>query len=125
MEFKGKLKDKVALVAGATRGAGRGIACMFGKAVVALACDKKVMRKSGQALVSGRLAVNMGSQTWMALNRSGLIERMATSVRNAQKRVTSLNDEEKQALERIFGYSVRYNRVSLKVIRFVGLNIIS
>jgi hypothetical protein len=27
-----------------------------GKAVVALACDRKVLQKSGQALVSGRLA---------------------------------------------------------------------
>jgi hypothetical protein len=28
----------------------------IGKAVVALACDRKVMQKNGQALVSGRLA---------------------------------------------------------------------
>lgn len=32
MEFKDKLKGKVALVAGATRGGGRGIACMLGEA---------------------------------------------------------------------------------------------
>ena len=32
----------------------------IGKAVVALACDKKVMQKSGQALVSGRLAREYG-----------------------------------------------------------------
>jgi NAD(P)-dependent dehydrogenase (short-subunit alcohol dehydrogenase family) len=31
-----------------------------GKAVVALACDKKVMRKTGQALVSGKLAREYG-----------------------------------------------------------------
>jgi hypothetical protein len=29
MDCSGKLKEKVALVAGATRGAGRGIACML------------------------------------------------------------------------------------------------
>ncbi len=32
----------------------------IGKAVVALACDKKVMQKSGQALVSGKLAREYG-----------------------------------------------------------------
>lgn len=32
----------------------------IGKAVVALACDKKVLQKSGQALVSGRLAREYG-----------------------------------------------------------------
>ena len=32
MEYKRKLKGKVAVVAGATRGAGRGIACMLGEA---------------------------------------------------------------------------------------------
>jgi NAD(P)-dependent dehydrogenase (short-subunit alcohol dehydrogenase family) len=32
----------------------------IGKAVVALACDRKVMQKSGQALVSGRLAREYG-----------------------------------------------------------------
>ena len=113
MEFKDKLKGKVALVAGATRGAGRGIACMLreagatvfctgrslrsqpsdkhhpetievteenwrdairhdkyfaysespyyvGKAEVASACDRKVVQKKGQALVSGRLAREYG-----------------------------------------------------------------
>jgi len=43
MEFSGKLKGRVALVAGATRGAGRGIACML-----------------GEALISGRLAREYG-----------------------------------------------------------------
>ncbi len=38
MEFTGKLKDKVALVAGATRGAGRGIACMLGEAGATVYC---------------------------------------------------------------------------------------
>jgi hypothetical protein len=118
MEFKSKLEGKVALVAGATRGAGPGIACMLaqslahqlrkhkiavvaltpgilrseamldhfgvteenwrdgikhqrdlaysetpfyiGKAVVALACDRRIMTKSGQALVSGKLAREYG-----------------------------------------------------------------
>ena len=32
----------------------------IGKAVVALACDKRIMRKSGQALVSGKLARDYG-----------------------------------------------------------------
>ena len=34
MEFSGKLKGRIALVVGATRGAGRGIACMLGEAGV-------------------------------------------------------------------------------------------
>jgi NAD(P)-dependent dehydrogenase (short-subunit alcohol dehydrogenase family) len=32
----------------------------IGKAVVALACDKKIMQKSGQSLVSGKLAREYG-----------------------------------------------------------------
>ena len=38
MEYKNKLKGKVALVAGATRGAGRGIACMLGEAGATVYC---------------------------------------------------------------------------------------
>ncbi len=38
MEYKNKLKDKVAVVAGATRGAGRGIACMLGEAGATVYC---------------------------------------------------------------------------------------
>jgi NAD(P)-dependent dehydrogenase (short-subunit alcohol dehydrogenase family) len=38
MEFAHKLQDKVALVAGATRGAGRGIACMLGEAGATVYC---------------------------------------------------------------------------------------
>ncbi len=38
MEFKNKLKGKVAVVAGATRGAGRGIACMLGEAGATVYC---------------------------------------------------------------------------------------
>jgi NAD(P)-dependent dehydrogenase (short-subunit alcohol dehydrogenase family) len=44
MEFKGKLKDKVALVAGATRGAGRGIACMLGEAGSTVYCTGRSVR---------------------------------------------------------------------------------
>ena len=38
MEYKNKLKGKVTLVAGATRGAGRGIACMLGEAGATVYC---------------------------------------------------------------------------------------
>ena len=38
MEFKNKLKGKIAVVAGATRGAGRGIACMLGEAGATVYC---------------------------------------------------------------------------------------
>ncbi len=41
------LKDKIALVAGATRGAGRGIACMLGEAGVTVYCSGRSAR--GQA----------------------------------------------------------------------------
>lgn len=44
MEFKGKLKDKVALVAGATRGAGRGIACTLGEAGATVYCTGRSVR---------------------------------------------------------------------------------
>jgi len=44
MEFSGKLKNKVALVAGATRGAGRGIACMLGEAGATVYCTGRSLR---------------------------------------------------------------------------------
>jgi NAD(P)-dependent dehydrogenase (short-subunit alcohol dehydrogenase family) len=44
MEFTGKLKGKVAVVAGATRGAGRGIACMLGEAGATVYCTGRSMR---------------------------------------------------------------------------------
>jgi len=44
MEFTGKLKGRVALVAGATRGAGRGIACMLGEAGATVYCTGRSLR---------------------------------------------------------------------------------
>jgi NAD(P)-dependent dehydrogenase (short-subunit alcohol dehydrogenase family) len=44
MEYEGKLKGKVALVAGATRGAGRGIACMLGAAGATVYCTGRSVR---------------------------------------------------------------------------------
>jgi len=44
MEFKQMLKGKVALVAGATRGAGRGIACMLGEAGATVYCTGRSVR---------------------------------------------------------------------------------
>jgi NAD(P)-dependent dehydrogenase (short-subunit alcohol dehydrogenase family) len=44
MEIKDKLKGKVAVVAGATRGAGRGIACMLGEAGATVYCTGRSMR---------------------------------------------------------------------------------
>ena len=44
MEFTGKLRGKVALVAGATRSAGRGIACMLGKAGATVYCTGRSLR---------------------------------------------------------------------------------
>jgi NAD(P)-dependent dehydrogenase (short-subunit alcohol dehydrogenase family) len=44
MEFKGKLEGKIALVAGATRGAGRGIACMLGEAGATVYCTGRSIR---------------------------------------------------------------------------------
>ncbi len=52
MEFSGKLKGKVALVAGATRGAGRGIACMLGEAGATVYCTGRSIR--GQPSDKGR-----------------------------------------------------------------------
>ena len=46
MEYEGKLKGKVALVAGATRGAGRGIACMLGEAGATVYCTGRSIRGS-------------------------------------------------------------------------------
>ena len=46
MEFSGKLKGKVAVVAGATRGAGRGIACMLGEAGATVYCTGRSVRGS-------------------------------------------------------------------------------
>ena len=44
MEFDDKLKGKVAVVAGATRGAGRGIACMLGEAGATVYCTGRSVR---------------------------------------------------------------------------------
>lgn len=44
MEFKGKLEAKVALVAGVTRGAGRGIVCMLGEAGAPVYCTGRSVR---------------------------------------------------------------------------------
>ena len=44
MEFTNKLKGKVAVVAGATRGAGRGIACMLGEAGATVYCTGRSLR---------------------------------------------------------------------------------
>jgi NAD(P)-dependent dehydrogenase (short-subunit alcohol dehydrogenase family) len=44
MEFTGKLVGKVAVVAGATRGAGRGIACMLGAAGATVYCTGRSVR---------------------------------------------------------------------------------
>jgi len=44
MEFTGKLAGKVAVVAGATRGAGRGIACMLGAAGATVYCTGRSVR---------------------------------------------------------------------------------
>lgn len=44
MEYSGKLHGKVALVAGATRGAGRGIACMLGEAGATVYCTGRSVR---------------------------------------------------------------------------------
>lgn len=44
MEFANKLKGKVAVVAGATRGAGRGIACMLGEAGATVYCTGRSLR---------------------------------------------------------------------------------
>ncbi len=44
MELKDRLRGKVAAVAGATRGAGRGIACMLGEAGATVYCTGRSMR---------------------------------------------------------------------------------
>ena len=44
MEFTGRLRGKVAVVAGATRGAGRGIACMLGEAGATVYCTGRSLR---------------------------------------------------------------------------------
>lgn len=46
MEFQDKLKGKIALVAGATRGAGRGIACMLGEAGATVYCTGRSVKGS-------------------------------------------------------------------------------
>lgn len=44
MEIKDQLREKIAVVAGATRGAGRGIACMLGEAGATVYCTGRSMR---------------------------------------------------------------------------------
>src|SRR5713101_2386667 len=49
---KRKLEGKVAVVAGATRGAGRGIACMLGEAGATVYCSSRSVK--GRPAVKGR-----------------------------------------------------------------------
>jgi NAD(P)-dependent dehydrogenase (short-subunit alcohol dehydrogenase family) len=53
VEFTNKLRGKVAIVAGATRGAGRGIACMLGEAGATVYCTGRSIR--GQPSDKNRL----------------------------------------------------------------------
>ena len=53
MEFTGKLKGKIAVVAGATRGAGRGIACMLGEAGATVYCTGRSVR--GRSATKSRI----------------------------------------------------------------------
>jgi NAD(P)-dependent dehydrogenase (short-subunit alcohol dehydrogenase family) len=55
MEFRGGLTGEVAVVAGATRGAGRGIACMLGEAGAAVYCTGRSVR--------GQMSVHGGPET--------------------------------------------------------------
>lgn len=52
MEFRGKLEGRVAVVAGATRGAGRGIACMLGEAGATVYCTGRSVH--GKPATKGR-----------------------------------------------------------------------
>jgi len=90
MEYKGKLKGKIALVAGATRGAGRGIACMLGEAGAVVYCTGRSIR--GQPTRKDRpetieetaemVTARGGKGIWVQVDHSdkgkvkGLIERV-------------------------------------------------
>ncbi len=56
------LKDKVAVVAGATRGAGRGIACMLGEAGATVYCTGRSVR--GKPCSSGSDKNRDGWTSW-------------------------------------------------------------
>jgi NAD(P)-dependent dehydrogenase (short-subunit alcohol dehydrogenase family) len=59
MEYTNKLKGKIAVVAGATRGAGRGIACMLGEAGATVYCTGRSLR--AQPSDKNRPAMTLGS----------------------------------------------------------------
>jgi NAD(P)-dependent dehydrogenase (short-subunit alcohol dehydrogenase family) len=72
------LEGKVALVAGATRGAGRGIACMLGEAGALVYCTGRSSR--GRAPASRQLDAGGGSQDFQLSSRPETIEETAEMV---------------------------------------------
>lgn len=94
----GPLSDKIALVAGATRGAGRGIACMLGEAGATVYCSGRSVR--GKAATAGRPeTIEETAEMVSAYGGNGIYAQVDHTVEPAVRALMERIDEEQGRLD--------------------------